>query len=63
VADCGILIERLDAERYRATCPNFPDCQAVALTAEAARQAVEEAIARILREREQSFNVPKSESP
>jgi hypothetical protein len=60
--DCGIVVERLDAQNYRATAANFPDCQAVAPTAEAARQAVEEAIARILRERQHCSALPERES-
>jgi len=49
--ECAIVIERLSDNRYRASCPLFPDCQAVAATEAAARQAVAEAIERILRER------------
>ena len=53
-ADCTIVVERLAENRYRASCPLFPDCQAVAATEAAARQAVAEAIGRILHEREEA---------
>lgn len=49
--DCAIVIERLGDNHYRASCPLVPDCQAIAATEAAARQAVEEAMERILRER------------
>jgi predicted RNase H-like HicB family nuclease len=64
-ANCGIVVERLNAECYRATSLNFPDCQAVAASAEEARQAVEEAIGRILHERQRSLPTTgeESESP
>jgi predicted RNase H-like HicB family nuclease len=50
--ECTIIIEHLGDNHYRASCPLFPDCQAVAATEDAARQAVAEAIERILRARE-----------
>ena len=50
-AECAIVIERLDDDRYRASCPLFPDCEAIAATETAARQAVAAAIDRILRQR------------
>jgi len=50
-AECTIVIERLGDDYYRASCPLFPDCEAVAATEAAARQAVVEAITRIMRER------------
>jgi predicted RNase H-like HicB family nuclease len=53
-AECTIVIERLGDNHYRASCPLFPDCQAVATTEAAARQAVAEAIGRILRERQET---------
>jgi tryptophan synthase alpha chain len=53
-ADCTIVIERMGENRYRASCPLFPDCQAVAATEAAARQAVAEAIQRILQDREEA---------
>jgi predicted RNase H-like HicB family nuclease len=52
---CGVVVERVDAERFRAYCPNFPDCEAVATTPGEARQVVEEAIARILLDRDQGL--------
>ena len=52
IANCAIVIEHLGDNCYRASCPLFPDCQAVADTEIAASQAVAEAIQRILRERE-----------
>ena len=58
-AGCTIVVERLGDALYRARCTLYPDCQAVAATEEAARQAVEEAIARILRERDEAFT-PRS---
>ena len=54
VTNCAIVIERLGDNRYRASCPLFPDCQAVAATEAAASQAVAEAIQQILREREEA---------
>jgi len=51
---CAIVIERLGENHYRASCPVFPDCEAVAATEEAARQAVAEAIERILGKREEN---------
>src|SRR5438445_8960522 len=53
-ADCAIVSERLGDDGYRASCPLFPDCEAVASTEAAARQAVAEAIERILRERQKT---------
>jgi predicted RNase H-like HicB family nuclease len=50
-AHCAIVIERLSDGGYRATCHLFPNCEAVAGTAEDARAAVQIAIARRLRER------------
>jgi predicted RNase H-like HicB family nuclease len=61
-ADCGIVVERVAAGSYRATSLSFPDCQAVASTEEEARQAVEEAIGRLLHERQES-NREESTSP
>jgi predicted RNase H-like HicB family nuclease len=51
-ADCAIVVEHLGDNHYRASCPLFPDCEAVATTESAARQAVAESIERILRERQ-----------
>jgi predicted RNase H-like HicB family nuclease len=51
-AECAIVIERLDDHRYRASCPLFPDCEAIAATEAEARQAIVEAIDRIMRQRE-----------
>ena len=48
----AILVERIGDDAYRAWCPLFADCEAVATTPEAARQAVEFAVERILRERD-----------
>jgi predicted RNase H-like HicB family nuclease len=62
-AECGIIVERLRENCYRATCLSFPDCQAVAANEEEARRAVEEAIAGLLRDREQSGCAIKSQSP
>jgi predicted RNase H-like HicB family nuclease len=56
---CTIVIEPLADGKYRATCHFLPDCVAVAATPEAARRAVEEAIAHYLRER----NEPAPSSP
>ncbi len=50
---CDIVIEQLADGGYRAWCPWLPDCEAVARTEEAARQAVEAALERYLREREE----------
>jgi predicted RNase H-like HicB family nuclease len=52
IANCVIVIERLGDNRYRASCPLYPDCQAVAATEAAASQAVADAIQRILHDRE-----------
>jgi predicted RNase H-like HicB family nuclease len=52
--ECAIVVEHLGENCYRASCPLFPDCQVVAATEAAARQAVAEAIGRILRERHQA---------
>ena len=41
---CSIVIDRLENGTYRATCPVFPDLEAVAGTEEAARTAFEKAI-------------------
>jgi predicted RNase H-like HicB family nuclease len=49
--NCSVVIDRLPNGRYRARCPQFPDCEAEAGTRVAARRAVEAAIDRILRER------------
>jgi predicted RNase H-like HicB family nuclease len=48
-AACAIEIERLPDGRYRARCTLFPNCEAVAVSAEAARQAVEELIGQHVR--------------
>jgi len=50
--ECAIVVERLGDNHYRAHCPLFPDCEAVATTEAAARQAVAESIERILRDRQ-----------
>lgn len=50
----AIVIERLGEDHYRASSPAFPDCQAVATTEAAARQALAESIGRILHERLES---------
>ncbi len=50
-----IVVESLGEDHYRASCPLFPDCEAVATTEAAARQAAAEAIGRILRERLESL--------
>ncbi|MFN4261926.1 MAG: tryptophan synthase subunit alpha [Gemmataceae bacterium] len=47
---CTVEIERLPNGLYRASCAMFPDCQAVAATADAARERVEQAIEFILRQ-------------
>lgn len=57
-AECAIVVECLDDNRYRAHCPLFPDCQAIATTEAAAREAVAEAIERILRERQDTEGSP-----
>jgi predicted RNase H-like HicB family nuclease len=44
MAACAIVVEQLSDGRFRAACTLFPDCEAIASTADAARQAVEEAI-------------------
>ena len=51
-----IVIERLGENHYRASCPLFPDCAAVATTEAAARQAAAEAIGRIMCERLESLS-------
>jgi predicted RNase H-like HicB family nuclease len=61
-AACTIVIEPLADGKYRATCHFLPDCVVVAATPEAARQAVEEAIARYLRERNKPALSPPSAS-
>ncbi len=48
---CTIVVERLGPRRYRAFCPLFPDCEAVATTEARARDAVAKAVEAILRER------------
>jgi tryptophan synthase alpha chain len=58
LANCTIVVERLGDNHYRASCPLFPDCQAVAATEAAASQAVAEAIQRILQERGHLGNAP-----
>jgi predicted RNase H-like HicB family nuclease len=50
--ECTIVIERLADDWYRASCPLFADCEAFAATEADARQAVAEAIDRIMRQRE-----------
>jgi tryptophan synthase alpha chain len=55
--NCAIVIERLGDDHYRASCPLFPDCEAVAATEAAARQAAAESIERILRERQKSTSM------
>jgi predicted RNase H-like HicB family nuclease len=50
-----IVVERLGEDHYRASCPLFPDCEAVATTEATARQAAAEAIGRIMRERLESL--------
>jgi predicted RNase H-like HicB family nuclease len=59
-SECTIVIDRLEDGWYRASCPLFPDCEAVAATEADARQAVAEAIDRILRQREATRDVRKS---
>ena len=59
---CAIVVERLDDDRYRASCPHFPDCEAIAATEADARQAVAEAIDRIMRQREGTQHVGWAES-
>jgi tryptophan synthase alpha chain len=51
IAECAIVVERVGDNCYRASCPLFPDCEAVAATEEDARQAVAESIGRIMRGR------------
>jgi len=51
---CAIVVERLDSERFRATCSLFPDCVAVAPTEEGARDALESAIDAIIRRRHEA---------
>lgn len=48
---CTIVVERLADGSYRASCPQFADCQAVAPTEAAARAAVENALERLQRDR------------
>ena len=48
---CTITIDRLDDGWYRATCTLFPDYEVTRDTPEAAREAFEEIIGRILGER------------
>jgi predicted RNase H-like HicB family nuclease len=55
----AFVIERLADRRCRATCPLFPDCEAIAPTEEEARQALEEAIERILAERDATLLPPQ----
>lgn len=50
-AACTIVIDRLGDGRYRASCSLFPDWEVTRDTPEAAREAFEEVIGRILRER------------
>jgi hypothetical protein len=50
-AACAIVLDRREDGRYRATCSVFPDYEATRDTPEAAQQAFEELIGRILRER------------
>lgn len=59
---CAIVTERLGAHHYRASCPLFPDCQAVAATEAAARQALAEAIERIVRERQEARDLRPGEA-
>ena len=56
--ECVIVVERLANKRYRAHCPRFPDCEAIRCTKRAARQAVAEAIERILGERAETRKTP-----
>jgi hypothetical protein len=50
-AACTIVIEPLDAGRFRATCHLFPDCEVIAPSEEAARAGFREVIAEVLRNR------------
>jgi hypothetical protein len=52
VTNCTIVVERLGESRYRARCLFLPDCEAIAATADAAREAVAAAVDSILRERD-----------
>jgi predicted RNase H-like HicB family nuclease len=45
---CTLVVERLADGTFRASCPMFPDCEAVAGTDGEARQAVEQAIEQLL---------------
>jgi predicted RNase H-like HicB family nuclease len=47
----AIVFEQLPDGQYLATCPVFPQLKAVAPTEEEARQALEEAIDALLRQR------------
>ncbi|MCS6852220.1 MAG: tryptophan synthase subunit alpha [Gemmataceae bacterium] len=51
-SECTIVVERRPDGSYRASCPVFPDCEAVAATEDEARQAVERAIETILARRQ-----------
>lgn len=42
--ECTIVVETIPGGGFRASTPQWPDCSAVAPTAEAARAAVEKAI-------------------
>jgi predicted RNase H-like HicB family nuclease len=62
-AACSIIVEQLEDGRYRATCSVFPELEALAATEEAARQGLEEAIAKHLRQQlgEEEPNPPVTE--
>jgi predicted RNase H-like HicB family nuclease len=47
-AQCTVVVERLADGCFRASCPLFPDCEAVARTEEEARRAVERAVEALL---------------
>jgi predicted RNase H-like HicB family nuclease len=48
VKSCVIEIERLPDGNYRAVCNLYPDCRAVAPTAEEARAACEQALEQMI---------------
>ena len=51
VENCGVVVEKLGENRFRAFCPTLLDCEAVATTEDAARQTVEAVLSRIMSER------------
>jgi hypothetical protein len=49
--DCTVVVEKIAANRYRATCHLFPDGEAFGATEQDARRFLEEAMERIVQER------------